>query len=101
MPHNYSPTGTDDVSFVPTCPACGKENFAFARFCITCGEPLDDLPRGDLPEEQPHSHTTTEAQHPTGPPRSPSPDARRLLRWEQAVGVVLLLCTLGYVLFNW
>src|SRR5438093_11698713 len=87
------------------CAQCGADNYAFASFCISCGEPLDAA-GGDnyAPPEALHSvapsaiegdSLTPNTQHPT-----PSTRLRhKLARRETVLGLLLLALTLGYAIY--
>ena len=101
MRHGETGQGYTSASSAPRCPRCGKENFAFASFCIACGEPLEEG-WGDLPFGDQLTTDSTKGREP-GPERTEraASQARKLLKWESVAGVVLLICTVGYALFNW
>src|SRR4051794_35925943 len=103
MGHDNKGKDYASVSTESRCPRCGKENFAFASFCIACGEPLEDGWDHVLPGEHdtaasPEEEKTRGSEEPK---RAYHPQARKLLKWESVAGVFLLLCTIGYALFNW
>src|SRR3954453_16147422 len=117
--------GTNGHNRVLRCAACGAENYPFAAFCISCGEPFDDAPLLDVePESSPAVSADSErsvsfspstpfsSYSPTKPALPPagvaSPQASlsvspvgRLHRRETVLGVVLVVVALSLAIFNW
>src|SRR4051812_15759407 len=98
------------------CPHCGAGNFAYATFCVSCGDPLEedaafdnlvcvvsDTTAGDEartlfapkapPEQAPANAMVTPAHHDHA--------LSRLRKWEAAAGILLVVVALGYALYSW
>ena len=92
------------------CPACGAENYAFAPFCILCGEPFDEqlyLPHrgGDdattfLPSPSAIEPVSPDQSQPTMEV-SPHSLGLRFSRREAVIGILILVLALGFVIYDW
>src|SRR5262245_53365573 len=88
-----------------SCPQCGAENYAFASFCIACGEPFDAPGDPDFdfifPDDTPPKPARAERQEaPIGSRPAPSLSSR-LARRETIIGLGLFILVIGYAIFDW
>ncbi len=83
------------------CVRCRAWNYPFASFCISCGQPFD----GEWGDSDPASAQSAGIEPYKGSDEHPpSPlglnTAIHRFRWEAAIGLLILLLTLGYALYN-
>ncbi len=90
------------------CTHCGAENYGFAAFCISCGEPFDTLPDSDLSffdaadaSIRPVKAEPKEPQEQERPASTLDGLSGRLARRETIIGLVLLALVLGYAVYSW
>ena len=74
---------------VVRCSNCRGENFEFASFCISCGEPLDDPSGSDFVPSSSIAPPAAGQSEPTVSLGMAS--TRRLWRVESAIGLLLLI----------
>jgi hypothetical protein len=89
------PDGDLDES-ITVCSRCRTENFSFASFCISCGEPLGgpETEQGGLIDSAPE---------PANPLLSPQSTvlSPRIRRREAVLGLLVLALVVGYALYDW
>lgn len=101
------------------CAQCRAENYGFASFCISCGEPFDTVAGADFSlhendiflERLPEVDGNKAARQDDNAPDAPSapvysrehvPLHHALReRREAAIGIVLMALVLGYALYSW
>src|SRR5438445_12557973 len=83
------------------CTRCHAWNYPFASFCISCGQPFSDQ-WDDAGTASTHNSPAQIVQGIGQPPisvmRSRMTNPR--LRWEAAIGLLILLLTVGYAVYN-
>lgn len=88
------------------CGACGTRNYAFASFCIECGEPLDtgrdEAPSPLFPEFDRRAAAPEGVAH-ERPQAEPPPQlgAHHWAKWEALVGVLILMLAVAYAVYDW